>query len=264
MQRLGQHFLINRVVLEHIVGAINPQAGDTIIEIGPGHGELTDIIREKTRGFKLFLIEKDEKLAETLREKYRDDERVELLIGDARTLIPQLTTRPSFPRTHYRVVGNIPYYLTNFIIRTLLELEFPPREIIFTIQKEVAERIIAKPPHMNLLAVSVQYFGTPELLFTIPKTDFNPPPQIDSATIQITLRTSLPTREERESFFRLVKGGFSHPRKLLSKNISSAFDMPQKNIELALQEMELPPTSRAQNLSVSKWDELKKRLANMV
>ncbi|MBI5420788.1 MAG: ribosomal RNA small subunit methyltransferase A [Parcubacteria group bacterium] len=278
-QRLGQHFLTNKNILERIASAINPQIGDTIIEIGPGHGELTDailnykrqIVPEPVEGLpfsKLILIEKDESLAEALKEKYKDNKNIEVIPGDALKVIPSIchsreggnpvSLNLANKLLNYKVVGNIPYYLTGFLIRILLELEHPPQEIVFTIQKEVAERIVAKPPHMNLLAVSVQYFGTPEFLFTIPKSDFDPPPKIDSATIKIT--PVCHSREggnlENQHFFTLIKAGFSHPRKLLINNLSEGLAIEKPILEQAFKKEGITPFARAQELSLPQWHAL--------
>lgn len=258
MQRLGQHFLINKSVLERIASAINPQTGDTIIEIGPGHGELTEEVRIQNLESRIIAIEKDEQLAQQLKEKYCNNQNIEIITGDALKIIPSLIqdTRYKILNTPYKIIGNIPYYLTGFLLRTLLELEHPPREIVFTIQKEVAERIVAFPPQMNLLAVSVQYFGNPELLFTIPKSDFNPPPKIDSATIRITLREPLPFPKEREHFFKVIKAGFKHPRKLLINNLSEGLDIPKQTLEETFKKEGINLTTRAQELSLKQWYKL--------
>ena len=285
--RLGQHFLINKSVLQRIASVVDPQPNETIIEIGPGHGELTDeIIHHKTWSMnhktRLILIEKDERLAETLKEKYKNNQNIEIITGDVLKLLSKLNsssvatpssslkanlTNELTSLTSYKVVGNIPYYLTGFLLRTLLELEFPPKEIIFTIQKEVAERIIAKPPHMNLLAVSVQYFGTPELLFTIPKSNFNPSPKIDSATIKITTHSKEPSNPKtNELFFTFVKAGFSHPRKFLISNLRTsshltiqASETSQKStLENIFKHLNIPLTARAQELTLFQWKYLAK------
>jgi len=262
MNRLGQHFLINKFVLEQIANAITIQTGDTVIEIGPGHGELTDaiikheswIVRHET---KLILIEKDEQLAEELKKKYANNQNIEIITGDVLKMIPLMIHDPRFMIHDYKVVGNIPYYLTGFLLRILLELEHPPKELVFTIQKEVAERIVAKPPHMNLLAVSVQYFGIPELLFTIPKSDFNPPPKINSATIKITPHHFDPEPVEgqqiNEHFFKLVKAGFKHPRKLLINNLSDGLGIPKQTLEETFKREQISLTARAQELSLEQW-----------
>ncbi|MEK7498792.1 MAG: rRNA adenine dimethyltransferase family protein, partial [Patescibacteria group bacterium] len=177
--------------------------------------------------------------------------------GDALKINPSLLHPKPYTLNPPKIVGNIPYYLTGFLLRTLLELEHPPKEIVFTIQKEVAERIIAKPPHMNLLAVSVQHFGTPELLFTIPKSDFNPPPQIDSATIKITsYANELKSKQANELFFTLIKAGFSHPRKLLINNLSEGLGIEKTILEEAFKKEGISPTARAQELSLEQWHEI--------
>ncbi|MDE1970739.1 MAG: ribosomal RNA small subunit methyltransferase A [Patescibacteria group bacterium] len=258
-QKLGQHFLINPSVLARIADAIHPHTNETIIEVGPGHGELTDALLALNPHIRLILIEKDAHLAKNLRDKYSTTS-IEIITGDVLTLLPSLLhPAPDTPHS-VKVVGNIPYYLTGFLLHRLLELEEPPHTIVFTIQKEVAERIVAHAPHMNLLAASVQYFGTPELLFTISRQDFNPPPQVDSATIRITLRTPISTREERAIFFRVVKAGFSHPRKLLMSNLIAAFAVPKSTLENIFTRLAIRHDARGQHLDIATWSALSRDL----
>ena len=152
-QKLGQHFLTNPAVAKKIAASLEVETGDTIIEIGPGHGELTEeiVASSEKREAKIILIERDVELVAGLREKYKTNTRIEIHEGDVLEVLPALATRYSLLATRYSLTGNLPYYLTGFLLRTIGELEHKPARSVFMIQKEVAERIVARPPRMNRL-----------------------------------------------------------------------------------------------------------------
>src|SRR4030043_2274654 len=157
---LGQNFLMNKFKLRKIADALEFKKGDTIIEIGPGHGELTKEIRNKNKEVKIITIEKDEKLAKDLKNKIYNlklDKNIEVIEGDALKILPTLNTKYKIQNKKYKLVGNIPYYITGYLLRILGGLKLKPSIIVLTIQKEVAQRICVRPPHMNLLAASVQF-----------------------------------------------------------------------------------------------------------
>src|SRR6185369_6737037 len=183
MQKLGQHFLKNKSALRLIAEALDLKSDDTVIEIGPGHGELTDVAADAT----WVAIEKDGELVKKLKEKFENETRVEIIEGDALKILAEVTTR--FSGATYKIAGNIPYYITGHLLRVISELEEKPTRCVFTIQKEVAERIIAAPPHMNRLAASVQVWAKPKILKMLPAEDFSPPPKVDSAIIELVTRT---------------------------------------------------------------------------
>jgi 16S rRNA (adenine1518-N6/adenine1519-N6)-dimethyltransferase len=265
---LGQNFLKDRAILEKIIKAACLNADDLVIEIGPGPGVLTEELVK--RAGKIIAIEIDNNLAEKLKIKYKNNKKVEILNGDILKInLPELIQRQlphlSFghplpkgeeERGNYKVVANIPYYITSPIIQLFLETKYPPKKMILMVQKEVAERICAGPGNMSILAVSVQYCAKPELLFYVPKNAFWPIPDVDSALIRITHQTKRPAKDEIKQFFRVVKAGFCAKRKVLSNNLSSSFHISKQEAEKRIKKAGIDPGSRAQELSVSDWKKL--------
>ena len=221
MPKLGQHFLINKKKIKKIIEALELKKGDTIIEIGPGHGELTEKLKVKSLKLKVIAIEKDKKLAGAIRnlieiQKLRNY--VEIIEGDALKILLKLTKSYKLKTKSYKIVGNIPYYITGRLLRILSELENKPSLIVLTVQKEVAERLIAQPPKMNLLAASVQFWAKPEIIGYISKKDFRPAPKVDSAIIKLEAdRCGL-----KQNYYRLIKILFKQPRKTILNNILEA------------------------------------------
>ena len=290
---LGQHFLINRNKIKHAVEAMEIVEGDVIIEIGPGHGELTgEIIKQfknkKIEKFKIFLIEKDKKLADDLKEKFKSDENIEIIEGDVLKILPDLCFK--FQASSFKIVGNIPYYITGYLFRIIGELENKPSLIVFTIQKEVAERICAlKPsyshgririsrlPHtrtssvrdklrgseryshaMNLLAASVQFWSEPKIISYVSKKDFRPAPKVDSAIIKLTPKTQNP---KSKTYYQFIKILFKQPRKTILNNLSAiskqrAVIIKKEEIVKKLQKFGINPTDRPQNLDIDQIIEL--------
>ena len=176
MAKLGQHFLKNKTKLRKIVEALELKDGDVVIEIGPGHGELTDELRSANHKLKIIAIEKDEELAESLKEKFKNNKNIKIIEGDALKLLPQLTDDQRLTiydkrltTDNYKIAGNIPYYITGYLFRILGELENKPSLIVLLIQKEVAERVCARPPKMSLLAASVQFWAEPKIISNVSK-----------------------------------------------------------------------------------------------
>lgn len=182
---LGQHFLINKDKLREIIEALDLKDGDTVIEIGPGHGELTDGIMNYESGIRVIAIEKDKNLATSLREKFLHNKNIQIIQGDVLDVLSSIIHNSSFIIQNYKIVGNIPYYITGYLLRILGELEEKPSLIVLTVQKEVAERVCAEPPRMNLLAASVQFWAKTEIVGYISKKDFQPAPEVDSAIIKL-------------------------------------------------------------------------------
>lgn len=242
MKHLGQHFLKNKSVLEKTVSALALQAGDTLIEIGPGHGELTREIIKENGGVKIFAIEKDAELAKELRENFKNDSGVRILEGDALKLIPEFVSENKFE--NYKLAGNIPYYITGFLFRILGELIQKPDLSVIMLQKEVAERVADKPPRMNRLAASVGFWAEPKILFPVPRSNFSPPPRVDSAVILLNPR---PEKGDKEAYYSLVRALFKQPRKTISNNLR---DSGLPNTEAALKKLGINPQDRPQNLDI--------------
>ncbi len=272
LKRLGQNFLIDKSVLKKILESANLRSRDTVLEIGPGIGTLTQEIAKRVR--KVIAIEKDKKMVEILKETLKDFKNVEIIQGDILKINPKryiLNVKP------YKIVANLPYYIVSPVIRKFLELpEARPLEMVLMVQKEVAQRICARPPKMSILAVSVQFYAKPEIVSFVSKKSFWPQPKVDSAIIKISetgegqslLRpsTTLQRAGLCNLFFRIVKAGFSQPRKQIANNLSKGLapslpngvKLNKEKIKNWLLENKIKPTQRAEILSVRDWIRLTK------
>ncbi len=239
---MGQNFLIDQLTLNNIIEASNIKKEDTILEIGPGIGTLTQELAKKAG--KIVAIEKDTAMIGILKENLKDYKNIEIIQGDARYY--------NFDFKNYKVVANIPYYLTSPIIRKFLELENKPSVIVLMVQKEVAQRICQKPPKMSLLAVSVQFYAEAEIISYVSKGKFWPSPKIDSAIIKIVPHKNNPP-VPIELFFKVVKAGFLHPRKQLGSNLSNALKKDKEEIHLWLLKNNIQPNQRAETLTIQDW-----------
>lgn len=254
---LGQNFLKDEAVLQRIIGDANLSSEDTVIEIGPGQGALTELLAKVCK--KVIAVELDDRLILILQEKFSKQENVEIIHNDILKInLPGLVTSCQLPVTGYKVVANIPYYITAPIVRLLLETKYPPREIFLMVQKEVAERISAKAGAMSILAVSVQYYAKAEYLFTVPKTAFDPVPKVDSAIIRIARNAENATlnAEETKKFFRIVKTGFSAKRKTLVNNLANGLQLDKNLVEQKMIALGFSGNTRAQELEVKDWEKL--------
>jgi len=251
MAKLGQHFLTDKHALEEIASLLDLEKNDFVVEIGPGHGELTEKIA--VSGCAITAIERDELLAETLREKFFGNEKIKIITGDALKILSDEKIWNS-ESAGYKIAGNIPYYITGKLLRTIGELDEKPSVTVLTIQKEVAERLSAKPPKMNRLAASVQFWAEPEIAIVLPKSVFHPAPEVDSATIVLK-----PTPERKikpDAYYEIVRALFSQPRKTILNNISGALKIPKGEIEIILKKSGIDATLRPQNLSIDNIFEL--------
>lgn len=251
--KLGQHFLTSEKIAEEIAGAAELSGNDIVLEVGPGKGILTGYLLKKAG--KVVAVEKDGELCEFLKEKFSGAKNLRLINADIRDVFQRPRNYESGIMNHgYKIVANIPYYLTSRLIKLILENPNSPQEIVLTIQKEVAERICATPPEMSILAVSVQIFGQPKILKIIPAKYFSPPPDVDSAILKITpYAAPVVPEEKRKEFFRLVKTGFSSRRKQLINNLSSGFRASRVDAKNWLAAAGIEPTRRAETLSVDEW-----------
>lgn len=281
--KLGQNFLRDKSVIEKIVNFADLLEDDLVIEIGPGEGVLTEELAKRAK--KVIAVEIDKNLVNSLRNKFSNKKNVEIVNADILKInLTELFPHPanatlSLHRERglggeggYKVVANLPYYITSPIIRLFLESENPPSKMILMVQKEVAERIVARPGKMSILAVSVQYYARAELLFVVNKNSFFPVPEVDSCVIKIVpcphprlpkpgtggQASSLPQGEGEFSkkFFRVVRAGFSAKRKMLVNNLASSFHLDKKEVEEKLKKIPLSGKVRAQELSVDDWKKL--------
>ncbi|MEK9154477.1 MAG: 16S rRNA (adenine(1518)-N(6)/adenine(1519)-N(6))-dimethyltransferase RsmA [Patescibacteria group bacterium] len=272
---LGQHFLINKKKLRKIADAIEIEQGDVLIEIGSGHGELTSelvnrLIDKKIEA-KIFAVEKDKNFVDFLKEKFSKEENIEIIEGDALKVLPKLTANYKLPIANYKLVGNIPYYITGYLLRILSELENKPSLIVFLIQKEVADRICAlrqaqgKPlrqaqgkPKMNLLAASIQVWAEPEIIANVSKKYFRPPPKVDSSIIKLKPKTQNLTPE---TYYQFIKILYKQPRKTIINNLASGIKAQglaetKEEIIKKLLETGINPNKRPQDLNIKQIIEL--------
>jgi len=264
-KRFGQNFLIDKRVLRKIIIAANLKEKDVILEIGPGIGNLTQELAKKVK--KVIAIEKDKKMVEILKETVGDLKNVKIIQDDILKIKPknyQLKTK------NYKVVANLPYYIVSPVIRKFLELsEAKPRSMVLMVQKEVAQRICAKPPRlrqgfggqakMNLLAVSVQLYSKPEIISFVSKKSFWPQPKVDSAILRIAPLINVNKKLiNADLFFRIAKAGFSQPRKQLINNLHSKLSLSRGEIKQWLKSCGINPSLRAEALDIKAWKSLAK------
>ena len=236
---LGQNFLMHRQIAERIADAAGLSKRDTVLEIGPGTGMLTRALL--ARAGKVVAVEADGELHEQLAQDFADDiacGALTLVHGDIRHF--DISTLPK----GYKLVANIPYYITGDIMRMFLTAAAQPSSMTLLVQKEVAERI-ARSKKESILSLSVKAYGAPKYEFTVPRGAFKPAPSVDSAVLSIKniSRDAFASRAEETRFFELVRAGFAHKRKLLSSNLAG-FGIPEST---------LPPKARAEDLSLADW-----------
>lgn len=256
-KRLGQHFLKNNHVLTESARLISSYNVPIIIEIGPGHGELTKEIKNETsktkKELKIIAIEKDEILARELEIKFRKNESVEIICGD---VLKELENVVSSFSENYVIAGNIPYYITGYLLRIIGELKRKPEATVLVIQREVAERIVAQPPKMNLLSACTQIWADPKIICIVPKKDFSPPPKVDSALISLTTRK----KEHPPSYYATAKTLFAHPRKTVMNNL--LISMEKEGVVEILKTIGLTEKSRPQDLSLENITTIAKIMYN--
>jgi 16S rRNA (adenine1518-N6/adenine1519-N6)-dimethyltransferase len=249
-KRLGQNLLCDPAALQRIVVAADLVPDDTVVEVGAGLGTLTRPLAE--RAGHVVAVEIDGRFVQALREQLADLANVEILHGDILRM-PGL----GLPHLGYKVVANLPYYITSAILRHFLESEARPRLLVVTVQREVAERIVARPGKMSLLAVSVQFYGQPQIVTRIPAGAFYPSPQVDSAVLRIEVgehpAVILPAGTDETIYFRVVRAGFSQRRKTLRNALSGGLALPPAQVEATLAEADIDPRRRAETLSLEEW-----------
>ena len=244
---LGQNFLTDQVILERIVAAAELTPHDVVLEIGAGLGTLTERLARDAGH--VVGVELDQRIQGDI-----------LALDPAATIsaaIHQLSipdTPYPIPDTPYKVVANLPYYITSAVLRHLLEADLKPQRLVITVQREVAERIIAKPGQMSLLAVSVQVYGRPRLLFRIKPGSFYPSPGVESAVVQVDVHATPPVPVgDMAAFFRIVRAGFSQRRKQLHNTLAAGLRRSSQEVAARLQEVGIDPRRRAQTLNLEEW-----------
>lgn len=259
---LGQNFLADQRALERIVEAAELGPGDIVLEIGPGLGILTRCLAAGAG--RVVAIELDQRLVEVLKQTLADLPNVEIIHGDILELNPADLLERQMASFQYKVVSNLPYYITSAVLRHLLTAKVRPKLMIVTVQLEVARRITAEPGDMSLLAVSVQFYGRPRIVARIKASAFYPSPQVDSAVIRIDLDARpLVEVDDADSFFKVVRAGFAQRRKQLRNALAAELALPASEVAQALSRAGVDPKRRAQTLGIEEWakvcDEMQSR-----
>lgn len=250
-KHLGQNFLTDELVIEQILFASQVKAGDCILEIGPGTGILTKALAET--GAKVTAIEFDHDLISHLNEQFIESENVSILEGNILDIhLAELLENLGYEHRQYKIVANIPYYITAPIIRALLSLKSQPSSMTLMVQDEVADRLAARPGSMSLLSLMAQYYATVEKKFFVKKELFDPVPKVDSAVIQIIPKREYDPEEDRK-IFRIARAGFSARRKTLANNLANSLHVPRVEVEPLITSLGLLPSVRAQEVSIEQW-----------
>jgi 16S rRNA (adenine1518-N6/adenine1519-N6)-dimethyltransferase len=250
-KRLGQNFLIDPIALNEVIQAADIDAEASVLEIGPGLGGLTRLLARRAR--RVVAVELDANLLPPLYQVLAPFSNVEIVQGDILTHDPARLMGAA----GYRVVANIPYYITSALIRHLLEARLKPQRLVLTVQREVAERMCAMPGDLSLLALSVQVYGTPTIVARIPAEAFYPAPKVDSAVVRVEMsdHPAIPPAD-LESFFRLAKAGFSQKRKTLRNALAGGLRLEKAEASALLEAAGVDPMRRAETLSLEEWGKL--------
>ena len=271
LKSLGQNFLIDEKVLGKIIQASELSKNDIVLEIGPGLGTLTNELIKKCK--RVVAIEKDKKMAELIKEECDEippapfakggetngfSSSVNIINDDILKInLNELINKHS-ENKKYKLISNIPYYITSSVIKLFLENSIQPELIVLLVQKEVAERICAKPGKLSVLALSVQIYGEPEIINYVDKSSFYPKPKVDSAILRIKNIKKNYSEEHYKKLFKIIKIGFSSKRKKLLNNLSAGLQIDKKESESILQQAKINSNARAQELSLEEWDKLVK------
>jgi len=248
----GQNFLINEDIYKKIIESANIDKNDLVLEVGPGLGFLTRGLAKEAK--RVIAVELDDKLAELLKKNLAEDQinNVEIINKD---IIEVLQKTEIEDQKIFKIVANLPYNISSIFLRSIFELKNKPESLTLMLQREVAERIIAKPGKMSLLAVSIQLYAKGDIITSVSGNDFWPAPEVESAVIHLELKRGS-TNVDEKKFFRLVKSGFLAKRKMLKNNLAGAYAISQEESEERLVRAGFSSKIRAQELSVEDWKKL--------
>jgi 16S rRNA (adenine1518-N6/adenine1519-N6)-dimethyltransferase len=257
---LGQNFLIEPAGLNKVIDAAALTTTDEVLEIGAGLGSLTYLLAQTAK--QVTAVEIDRTMLPPLREALTEFNNVRFVEGDILELKPDELMQAQ----DYVVVANIPYYISSAIIRHLMEAQHRPKRVVLTVQKEVAERVLAKDGKMSLLSLSVQVFGQVSMAGVIPAGSFLPAPEVDSAVLKVELYPEpLIPFEQQQAFFRLAHAGFGQKRKTLRNSLSAGLSLSGSEVEKILTNTGFDPQRRAETLTIVEWKRLTEAwLANPV
>lgn len=246
----GQHFLMDETVLEDMIDAAGVTDGEQVIEIGPGIGNLTERLLE--RGAKVFAIEKDEQFLPVLKKLQKRHLKLEYQMADA--------LKFNFKEKNldeYKVVANIPYYITGKIVQLFLQQEVRPISMTLLMQKEVAQNLTAKPGQLNLLAISAQIFGEARLIMNVPAHKFYPAPKVDSAVVHLQLFAKPKYDiQDHKKFFRVLRACFAGKRKQIHNTLTNNLSLSKVVVQNVLSSSGIDAAARPQQLTIEQWIKL--------
>ena len=253
---LGQNFLKNDGVLQKIADAGELSTSDIVLEVGPGEGALTEKLLGK--GCEVIAVEKDHRLISILQEKFAK----EILNGNFKIfegdILEDDAEKWGIDNGKFKIVANIPYYITGQFFRKFLSGKIKPTKMVILVQKEIAERIVARDGKESLLSISVKAYGEPKIVAKVSKGSFVPAPKVDSAVILIENISGegFSNGKNEEKFFEILKAGFAHKRKVLISNLKEYFDKNEKNISKIFDNLNLSQKIRAEDLKLEDWNKL--------
>jgi 16S rRNA (adenine1518-N6/adenine1519-N6)-dimethyltransferase len=253
-KRLGQHFLIDAEMLNSIISAAALTSEDIVIEVGPGLGTLTRRLAEQVA--KVIAVELDSRLVSILKRSLDSFSNISIIHGDILKIVPsQLLGGLA---QNYKVVANLPYYITSPTLRHFLEASLKPSLMVVMVQNEVGEAMSATPGKMSLLSVSTQFYSKPTVVTYVPRENFYPPPKVDSIVLRLDIYSKPPIEiSDIVSFFDIVKCGFSSPRKQLRNSLAQALGMPASQVVLLLEKAGIEANRRAETLSLEEWKKVR-------
>jgi 16S rRNA (adenine1518-N6/adenine1519-N6)-dimethyltransferase len=252
---LGQNFLYDEEALETMVDSGDLKKTDTVVEIGPGTGFLTEKLLKKVKQVKA--VEFDRDMISFLKAGFLDTPNLELIEGDALKFDPKAAGLKPYG---YKVVANIPYYITSPLIKRFLQSEVPPSLMVILVQKEVAEKVCGSSGK-SMITIETQLFGEPEMVAIVKSSAFYPRPQVDSAVLKIKVlkKPLLPANQMRD-FLRMVGFGFTMKRKVISNSLGAGFHMKPSEMRIILEKAGIDPNVRPESLEIEDWKKLAKTL----
>jgi len=252
-KKLGQNFLIDRGIIDRIIASADLRDHETVLEIGPGLGCLTQALAQRVG--KVVAVEKDIRLAQLLRKNLIKFNNVEIINEDALKFsifnfqIPnksQITISKK-----YKIVANLPYNIALPVIRKFIEADCPPESMVLMIQKEVAQKICGAKSSLPKIAVNL--FAKPEILFFVPKNSFFPEPKVDGAIVKISEIRDKNPEMDKALLFKIVKAGLAHPRKTILNNLSKGLTIPKENAAQWLEKADIPASKRPEAIGLQEW-----------
>jgi 16S rRNA (adenine1518-N6/adenine1519-N6)-dimethyltransferase len=248
----GQNFLIQNKILDKIIGVARLKKDDVVLEVGPGLGFLTEKLLPRVK--KVVAVELDKNLIKILEEEFKEIKNLEVRSGNILKFSAE-----ELKLKKYKVVANLPYNITSKFIRNFLEEDIKPEEMVLMIQREVAQRIVAKPGQMSMLSLSCQFYADCKVEFLVGKGNFLPAPKVDSAVIKLKIKKEIDGVDDRK-LFKIAKIGFSSKRKKLLGNLSKGLKLDKSELTDIFKKIEINSNTRAQELKIQDWIKLSKSI----